>query len=121
MDFRKQYLLNCVRTLLMFQEDPKSLVKSPIFDEFIREWDKLVLIFIPGKGKPSLKTGFRLFKPEEQEPPPAESQFILFLKLLPASQMTEINIAECFSITLMPGDSLKHLQFEIAEFYEPYA
>jgi hypothetical protein len=36
MDFRKQYLLNCVRTFLMLPEDPKSLVKSTLFDDFIR-------------------------------------------------------------------------------------
>lgn len=35
--------------------------------------------------------------------------------------MTDINISECFSVSLLPSDSLKYLANEIETLYIPYA
>lgn len=113
MDFRKQYLLNCIKSFLMLSEEPKSLVKSSLFDDFIAAKDKdaIILVYVFGKGTCSLTSGFKIFKPEESLP--AESQLICILKMLPSGLMTEMNLSECFSVSLLPSDSIKHLVYEI--------
>ncbi len=52
MDKKKQYLLQCIKALLKLEEEPKSLVKSPILDEFIESIEKqsISLVYIPSKG-----------------------------------------------------------------------
>ena len=74
MDPRKGYLLQCIKSLLNLEEEPKGLAtKSPILDDFINtiEQTSLQLVYIPNKG-------FKPYKFCENLPP--ESQIISIIK-----------------------------------------
>lgn len=60
MDERKEYLLQCITTLLKLNAIPDKLKGSPIIDDFLDNPEKksLALVFNPTKG-------FKTYKPSE--------------------------------------------------------
>ncbi|EGR34656.1 protein kinase domain protein [Ichthyophthirius multifiliis] len=93
-------------------EEPKSLAKSPILDEFIDSIEKqsISLVYLPGKG-------FKVYKYQETVAP--GNQIITINKNIINEIITEENISRIISISLMSNDPLGQFYQYLCQFYIP--
>ncbi len=113
MDPRKGYLISCIRSLLNLEEEPQSLVKSQILDNFLGRADQqsLNLVYIMNKGFKPLKFG--------DAQPPADSVIISMCKMS-AEEITVENMIHALSVWLMPSfNPMSVLQKQVESYFLP--
>ncbi|EGR34148.1 hypothetical protein IMG5_022740 [Ichthyophthirius multifiliis] len=111
MDQRKQYLIQCITKLLKLEEEPRSLIKSPILEDFIDNNDKksIALVYLSGKG-------FKIYK--YQEVLAQDNQLITICKNT-GDYISEDNINKVISISLMSSDPINQFYQHLTQFYMP--